>query len=295
MKIAVFNDYRIGVVDGDTLIDVTAACPHYGKDWPHVFMLSFIAQFSTIRRSIDTMVSRRAVTVPLSQATLHPPVPLPTKILAAPVNYPLHQQEMTVAGAVYEGMTLHTVEQYGVFLKPPSSLVGSGGVIELPLVGRRTDHEAEVGVVIGRQGRNIPRQEALQHVFGYTGVMDITVRGNEDRTYRKGFDTFTPMGPYVVTPDEVGAVDDIAFELRVDGQLRQKASTRELIFDIPRLIELASYQMTLYPGDIISTGTPDGVGPLVPGNTVQLTVQGIGNLTLDVIQAHPHSRRGMNT
>lgn len=295
MKIAVFNDYRIGVVEGDTLIDVTEACPHYRSDWPHVFMLPFIAQFSEIRPRIDELVRRRAVTTPLAQATLHPPVPSPTKILAAPVNYRLHQEEMTASGAFYEGMTLHTVERYGVFLKPPSSLVGSGGAIELPFVDRRIDHEAEVGVVMGRQGRNISREEALQYVFGYTGVMDITVRGDEDRTYRKGFDTFTPMGPYVVTPDEVGGGEDIRFELTVDGQLRQKASTRELIFDIPRLIELASYQQTLYPGDIISTGTPDGVGPLVPGNVVQLTVQGIGSLSLNVIQAYPESRRGMNT
>ncbi|PSR21650.1 MAG: FAA hydrolase family protein [Sulfobacillus acidophilus] len=294
MKIAVFNDYRIGVVDGEVLVDVTDACPQYSREWPQVFMLPFIAQFEAIRPRLTQMVERRAKTVPLSQATLHAPVLYPTKILAAPVNYRLHQKEMTGAGAVYEGMTLHTVEEYGVFLKPSSSLVGSGQIIELPLDGRRTDHEAEVGVVIGRQGRNILRDEALNYIFGYTGVMDITVRGQEDRTYRKGFDTFTPMGPYVVTADEMTAHDDIAFELTVDGVVRQKSSTRELLFDIPRLIELASYQMTLYPGDIISTGTPAGVGPLQLGNTVELVVQGVGALTLTVVQVHPSSRRGLD-
>lgn len=151
MKVAVFNDSRIGVVQNDKIIDVTDTCPYYASTWPPTFMLSFIEHFDTLRPQIEELVEEQAVTVPLNQAILHPPIPIPTKILAAPVNYRLHQEEMTVKGAVYEGMALHTIEQYGVFLKPPSSLIGSGGRVELPFPDRRTDHEGEVGVVIGKK------------------------------------------------------------------------------------------------------------------------------------------------
>ena len=294
MKIAVFDDYRIGIVDGSDLIDVTEACPSYSNTWPPVFMLPFIEEFTNIRPKIEDLIRRRSRMVALRDVHLRPPVPMPTKILAAPVNYQRHQKEMTAKGAVYEGMVLHTVAQYGVFLKPSSSLVGSDSVIELPFSDRRTDHEAELAVVIGRRGRNIRREEAYDYVFGYTGLMDITVRGHEDRTYRKGFDGFTPMGPYVVTKDEMSDPQHIGLELTVDGEVRQVGNTEDLIFDIPRLIEAASFQTTLYPGDIISTGTPEGVGPIRAGNTVRLTVEGIGELVVRVSQGHPDSRRGLD-
>jgi 2-keto-4-pentenoate hydratase/2-oxohepta-3-ene-1,7-dioic acid hydratase in catechol pathway len=284
VKIAVYDNNRVGVVDGARLVDISDLVPGWDPKAPSVFMPAFMTAYAALAPRIRERLSAGPA-VSWETVTLRPPVPAPSKILAAPVNYRAHQAEMTVPGAVYEGWTLHTVAHYGVFLKPPSSLLGSGGTIEIPFADRRTDHEGEVGVVIGRQGKDIRPEDAWEYVFGYTGVMDITVRGEEDRTYRKGFDTFTPMGPWIVTTDEIPDPRDLRLTLTVNGQVRQHASLRELIYDIPQLIAVASTRTTLFPGDVISTGTPDGVGPIRPGDRVVLSVEGIGELTADVALA----------
>jgi 2-keto-4-pentenoate hydratase/2-oxohepta-3-ene-1,7-dioic acid hydratase in catechol pathway len=125
----------------------------------------------------------------------------------------------------------------------------------------------------------------MNHVFGYSCLLDIVVRGQEERVMRKSYDTFCPLGPYIVTRDEVPRYDDIDLLLEVNGEVRQKANTRDLIVDIPDMVRMASSVMTLYPGDIIASGTPAGVGPLKGGDKVKIVISHVGSMTLDVVQS----------
>jgi 2-keto-4-pentenoate hydratase/2-oxohepta-3-ene-1,7-dioic acid hydratase in catechol pathway len=174
----------------------------------------------------------------------------------------------------------------GFFFKPPSSLSGPADPIVLPInAGRRIDHECELAVIIAKQGRDIPREAWRDYAFGYSCLIDAVIRGTEERVTRKGFDTFCPVGPWIVTEDEVGdAVSNLRGRLWVNGELKQDANTKDLIVDIPAMIEMASSVMTLYPGDIIATGTPAGVGPIRPGDKVKIEFERVGSMTLDVIQ-----------
>jgi len=208
----------------------------------------------------------------------------PSRVIAAPVNHRLHIEEMR---PLVKG-ELHTIERDGLFLKAPSSVVGSGGgVVELPFADRHTDHEVELGLVIGRRARDVKGAGAMRHVVGYTGVMDITVRGEEDRSIRKSFDTFTPVGPVLVTADEIPDRQDLRLQLWVNGQRRQDGNTRDMIWNVPKLVEYASHVMTLHPSDLFSTGTPDGVGPLKPGDEVAMEIERIGRLSVQVALRTP--------
>ena len=205
--------------------------------------------------------------IPLHDVRLRVPVAAPSKIIAAPVNYRDHQAEMSVDTQV---------GALGFFLKAPSSLLDPGGTIQLPYHDRRFDQEGELALVIGRTARRVSEADALSYVFGYTGLLDITMRGGEDRSLRKSFDTFTPMGPVLVTADEFGDPDDVELRCWVAGDLRQKATTRDLIWGVARLVSYASSVATLCPGDVITTGTPAGVGPLRDGDTIRLELSGLG-------------------
>jgi 2-keto-4-pentenoate hydratase/2-oxohepta-3-ene-1,7-dioic acid hydratase in catechol pathway len=205
--------------------------------------------------------------IALRDVRLRVPVADPSKIIAAPVNYRDHQAEMK-AGA--------QVGALGFFLKAPSSLLDPGGTIQLPYHDRRFDQEGELALVIGRTARQVSEQDALSCVFGYTGLLDITMRGGEDRSVRKSFETFTPMGPVLVTADEFGDPGRAELRCWVSGELRQQASTADLIWGVARLVSYASSVTTLYPGDVITTGTPAGVGPLAAGDTVRLELSGLG-------------------
>ena len=138
--------------------------------------------------------------------------------------------------------------------------------------------------MIGRRGRDIPREHWQEYVFGYSCLIDATVRGKEERVTRKGFDTFCPVGPWMVTADEVGDPSALQGRLWVNDELRQDGNTRDLVLDIPGMIEMASSVITLYPGDIIASGTPAGVGPIKHGDKVKIEFERIGSMTLDVIQ-----------
>jgi 2-keto-4-pentenoate hydratase/2-oxohepta-3-ene-1,7-dioic acid hydratase in catechol pathway len=210
------------------------------------------------------------------------PQPRPAKIVAAPVNYRLHQDEMGGEDGVYEGATVHDIDTYAGFIEAASSVVGPDRAIELPFQGRRFDYEGELGVVIGRTASKVGRDEALDHVFGYVPLLDITMRGEEDRSFRKSFDTFTPIGPEIVTADEVGDPGALELELWLNGELRQRARTADLIHDVRRLIERYSEVMTLEAGDLIATGTPDGVGPIAPGDEIDLRISRVGRLRMRV-------------
>lgn len=211
--------------------------------------------------------------IPVEAVTIAPIIPDPMKIIAAPVNYRDHQAEMNE--------DFH-IDSLGIFLKSPSSVIGHGGTIQLPYTDRRFDQEGELAIVIGRTAHNVAVEDALSIVAGYTCLLDITMRGGEDRSTRKSFDTFTPVGPYLVTPDQVGDLATLQLRTRVNGQLRQDADIADLIWGVPRLISYASSVMTLQPGDIITTGTPAGIGQIQDGAEVSVEIDRIGALRVTV-------------
>jgi 2-keto-4-pentenoate hydratase/2-oxohepta-3-ene-1,7-dioic acid hydratase in catechol pathway len=176
-----------------------------------------------------------------------------------------------------------------LFLKPSTSLIGPGDPIRLPPQSEQVQHEAELAVIIGKRGRWIQAEDAMVHVFGYTIANDVTARdlqrSDTQWTRGKGFDTFCPLGPWIETDfDPVDAL----LTCHVGDELRQMASTREMVFTIPDLIVFISSVMTLEPGDVILTGTPSGVGDLREGIKVTITIEGLGTLTNPVILDRPH-------
>jgi 2-keto-4-pentenoate hydratase/2-oxohepta-3-ene-1,7-dioic acid hydratase in catechol pathway len=275
MKLARFDDDRIGIVRDDAIIDVTGIVEARPREWPPVAMNRLIANFGRYRGKLET--AEKGQGKPLSSVRLLTPVPWPNKVVAYPVNYHEHGLEM--------GSTIRANSQ-GFFFKPPSALSGPADPIVLPInAGRRIDHECELAVIIAKQGRDIERGAWRDYAFGYSCLIDAVIRGQEERVTRKGFDTFCPVGPWIVTEDEIGdAVSNLRGRLWVNGEPKQDANTRDLILDIPAMIEMASSVMTLYPGDIIATGTPAGVGPMRPGDRVKIEFERVGSMTLDVIQ-----------
>src|SRR5579871_1613105 len=275
MKIARFDGGRIGVLEGAGIIDVTEATGADPGEWPPVAMNRLIAEFPGYRGRLARAMAGNAV--PLSSVRLLTPIPWPNKVIAYPVNYHSHGVEM---GSSYRA------NNQGFFLKPPSALSGPADPIVLPVnSGRRIDHECELAVIVGKEGRDIPREAWREYVFGYSCLIDAVIRGKEERVTRKGFDTFCPVGPWIVTEDEIGdAAHSLQGRLWVNGELRQDANTRDLILDIPGMIEMASSVMTLFPGDIIATGTPAGVGPMRAGDRVRIEFERVGAMELDVVQ-----------
>ncbi|GEL25198.1 hypothetical protein PSU4_41520 [Pseudonocardia sulfidoxydans NBRC 16205] len=234
---------------------------------------------SPMRRLINAQTDVAALVAAAPEvdvASVLPVVPDPGKIVAAPVNYRAHQAEMNEASHI---------DSLGVFLKAPSSVIGHGDVVRLPYTDRRFDQEGEFAAVIGRRTRNVAEDEALGAVFGYTTLLDMTMRGGEDRSVRKSFDTFTPVGPTVVTPDEVAPIDELELRLWVNDTLRQRADLRDLIWGLPRLIAYVSSVMTLYPGDIVTTGTPEGVGEVYDGDRIDVEISGLDRLAVGVSDA----------
>lgn len=278
MRIVVYGDSRVGLLRDGAVIDVSDIVGAVPDEWPPAFLLRAIQRFDRLRPRLEDALRSRPSS-PLDEVELHAPVVFPSKVIAAPANYQLHIDE----AREQFNPAVHAIDKYGVFLKAPSSIVGPGATIELPFAGRRTDHEVELGVVIGRTARDVSRSDALHYVFGYTGVMDITVRGEEDRSTRKSFDSFTPVGPALVTADEIPDPGALQLQLWVNGAQRQNGNTRDMIWNVPRLIEYASHVMTLHPGDLFTTGTPDGVGPLAPGDEVTMDVERIGRMTVKVV------------
>lgn len=275
MKIVRFDNGRIGVSDGRKVVDVSDLCGARTGEWPPVSVNRLIRDFATLRTTLEVRLASDPG-IALESVRLETPIPWPNKLMAYPVNYHAHATEMASRG-------LANVQGY--FLKANSSLVGPADVIELPaLPGREIHHECEIALVIGRQARDIPTEKALEHIFGYACLLDMTVRGKEERVFRKSYDSFTPVGPWLVTADEIPDPTNIGMKLWINDELRQQANTHDLIVDIPRMVSIASSASTLYPGDLIATGTPAGVGRVRGGDIVTIEVQHIGRMSIQVVQ-----------
>lgn len=205
----------------------------------------------------------------IEEVRILPPIE-PGKIICIGRNYVAHAKEHDA----------EVPEIPLIFLKPPTSVIGPGETVTLPPQSQQVEHEAELAVVFGRQGRWIQPENALEYVLGYTAANDVTARDLQRRddqwTRSKGFDTFCPLGPWIETDLDPA---DAMITCHVNGEMRQMSSTRDMVFNIRQLISFCSSVMTLMPGDVLLTGTPAGVGPLLPGDVVEVTIEGIGRLT----------------
>ena len=256
MKIARFSskgeDPRYGILDERDLV-VLAGDPMY--------------------QGFETTGER----VPLADAKLLAPVIPRSKVIGVGLNYAEHASEMDERSG----------DDPVVFLKPNTAVVGPDDPIRLPADVGRVDHEGELAIVIGSLAKNVRREDFASVVLGYTIANDVTARDLQARdgqwTRSKGFDTFCPLGPVIETEIDPS---DIRLETRVDGELRQAASTAEMVHDIPTLVEFVSSIWTLLPGDVILTGTPAGVGQIRDGEVVEVLIEGIGSLKNPVIARH---------
>ena len=279
-----FNDNRLGLAQGDTVRDVTDALeilPACRYPLPNYDLL--YANLDKVTERVRSLAPS-AKQLQLSGLKLLSPVANPTKIIAAPVNYQKHIEEVKSDEQLHQHNPAHTIsiQKAGLFLKASSSLAGPGEGIALRHLDRRNDHEVELALVIGRTANNVKASEALGYVAGYSIGLDITIRGTEDRSFRKSPDSYTILGPWLVTADEIPEPNNLDLRIVVNGEERQNSNTKHMILGAKELIELASSFYTLYPGDIISTGTPEGVSPIVPGDTIVATIEKIGSMEVKV-------------
>lgn len=277
MRIARFDNNRVGIVQDDGIHDMTGALEQLpAHRYPFPRHDALIANLDIFENATTTRV------VKLARAELLSPVANPGKIMAAPVNYTKHLEEALADKGIHHGNLIGEIHKVGIFLKATSSVVGPSEGVRLVHPDRRNDHEVELAVVIGRKGRDIAAAEALDLVAGYCIGLDMTIRGPEDRSFRKSPDTYTVLGPWLVTADEIPDPGSLELSISVNGTVRQKANTRDLILSVPELIAWASSFYTLHPGDVLLTGTPQGVGPVRPGDVMLASLERVGEMRVEV-------------
>jgi 2-keto-4-pentenoate hydratase/2-oxohepta-3-ene-1,7-dioic acid hydratase in catechol pathway len=284
MRFCRFGDGRLGLVEGSLVRDVSPALdvlPACRYPLPTYDLL--IAHLDKVAERAQA-VAPHAAFLPLDNLRLLSPVANPGKIVAAPVNYKKHAQEVRDNPALHNNnpALLQSINTIGLFLKATSSLVGAGAGIHLWKPERRNDHEVELAFVIGRTGTNIPKSAALEYIAGYSIGLDITIRGTEDRSFRKSPDSYSVLGPWLVTADEIPNPGELDLSIAVNGEVRQKSNTNNMILGVAELIEFASSFYTLHPGDIFMTGTPEGVSQIAPGDTIVATIERIGSMQVSV-------------
>jgi 2-keto-4-pentenoate hydratase/2-oxohepta-3-ene-1,7-dioic acid hydratase in catechol pathway len=308
--------HRLGVVRGEAVIDLTRALEQWyawrgetkaeaRAQWvaPPGDMVGFLAHgpwaleeaqeaVEEVRNRLsDGVLRAQGIVFELSEVKLEAPVRRPGKIACLWVNYVEHGNEAAIVPPTKEPV---------FFAKFSDVVIGPGDPIQLPRVSQAVDYEAELAVVIGREGKHIPEESALEYVAGYTILNDVSARDFNLKTLlgvvgpyiiQKTFDTFAPMGPYLVTRDEVPDPHALPIRLWINGELMQDGNSGEMIFKIPRIISYLSRVVTLRPGDVISTGTPPGVGHwrtppryLQPGETVRIEIGNLGVLENPVIR-----------
>jgi 2-keto-4-pentenoate hydratase/2-oxohepta-3-ene-1,7-dioic acid hydratase in catechol pathway len=272
MKLCRYDDDRLGVVRGDRVHDVTAAQTEIRNAAPYAMQGdAVVAALPKWRERLERLADI-APAKPITQVKLLAPVARPTKLSCAPTNYHAHISEMETASGQPGTQIVVTqsmkILEAGMFLKSNSSLVGPGEGIPIRFPERRSDHEVEIVMVIGKAGSDISQERALDHVACYCLGLDISVRGREDRSFRKSPDGYAVAGPWMVTADEVPEPDALPLSLEVNGEVRQSSNTSMLIYKCRRLIEFSSAFYTLNQGDLIYNGKPEGVGPIKPGDTL---------------------------
>ncbi len=282
MKICRFNGDRLGIVQDGEVADVTHVLdllPPQRYPLPrHDLFIEALPQLLAPLREALQGARRHA----LADVRFASPVANPGKVIGAPINYQAHVDESKSNQAIGHGRTITSIGDWGLFLKAGSALIGCDQDIVLRFPDRRNDHEVELGVVIGSTCSQVRREDAMAHVAGYTVALDMTLRGTEFQCFRKSIDTYSVLGPWMVTADEISDPDQLDLWIKVNGEMRQQSNTRHLVYDVARLIEFASSFYTLQPGDVIMTGTPEGVGPVKPGDLLEAGVAQVGALTIRI-------------
>jgi 2,4-diketo-3-deoxy-L-fuconate hydrolase len=283
MRICRFDNQRVGVVEGDWIYDVTDVVRERGAyRYPLPIHDVMVADLEALRPAFEA-AKATASRVRLTDVRLLSPVANPGKIVAAPVNYSAHLAEAAEDQAIHFDRQMKQIKEIGLFLKAGSSLIGASDPVVLRHTDRRNDHEIELVAVIGRTASKVSRHDALSYVAAYAIGLDMTLRGVEERSLRKSIDSFSVVGPWMVTADELSDPANLQLTLSVNGETRQQASTADLVIDLEGLIEMASSFYTLHPGDLLFTGTPAGVGPVTAGDTITAEISQIGSMTVQVL------------
>lgn len=283
MKLCWYDDNRLGLVSDGRVHDVSQALevlpppayPFGPKGDP------LIAHLAQVRAAIEAAPPKDEGK-PVGSVKFLSPVASPTKIIGTPANYAAHSAEAMAQPEVFTAPRRGGVLEQGLFLKANSSLVGASEGVVRRFPDRRTDHEVELGMIIGKTAANVSEADALDYVSAYAIALDMVVRGAEDRSFRKSVDTYSVLGPWLVTADEIPDPDDLNFELSVNGETRQKSHTSLMIINTRKQIAWASEFYTLHPGDIIMSGTCEGVGPVQPGDVMHCRFEKIGEMDVKV-------------
>jgi len=296
MRIASVKSNDLAIVEDNGFLLIGNPLAAAGLLPNGISMIDFIAGYDAIRPALDG-IRAKAKRIPFDPHSLKPPVERPSKIWAAAFNYRRGTSDMTAAAG--RGETLRFTPEQALemtFLKPSSAVIGPEQAILIPKGERTVYPELELCVVIGSEARNVSKEQALNHVFGYTIMLDMTARGPNPpgtgvgscRSVRKGFETFAPSGPWITTRDEIAEPHNLMMNLWIDGELTQSANTSGMINGIAELVSFLSEVTTLLPGDLISTGNPDAPAfqrKLVAGQQLKAEIEKIGAMNLSVRNA----------
>jgi 2-keto-4-pentenoate hydratase/2-oxohepta-3-ene-1,7-dioic acid hydratase in catechol pathway len=282
MKICRFDDNRLGLVGSDGIRDVSAVLARLPQaSYPFPRHDALIAHLDSLKEEMQK-VAKGARPIAAEKVKLLSPVANPGKLIAAPVNYKKHLEEALADKGIHHGNLIGEIHKVGMFLKATSALVGPGEGVKLVHTDRRNDHEVELALVIGKTAKNVSKEKAMEHIAGYCIGLDMTTRGPEERSLRKSADSYAVLGPWLVTRDELPDPGNVGVKISVNGQVKQDAHTSDLILSVAELIEWGSAFYTLHPGDVIFTGTPQGVGPVKPGDTMLAEIERIGSMRVAV-------------
>jgi 2-keto-4-pentenoate hydratase/2-oxohepta-3-ene-1,7-dioic acid hydratase in catechol pathway len=272
MRFVRFDGDRLGLLTDDGVVDLT---DRLEIDSPDPLMTYIRGDYDASEYAdADPDYAREEVTI-------GSPVKRPGKVIAAPLNYENHIEE-AIADKDITTEEWFSIEDKGYFLKAPSSVVGPDHGVELPFSDRRTDHEIELAFVMAEDVKDVEADDVWDKIFGYTILLDISVRGDQDRSNRKSYDTFTVVGPAVVTPDEIDDPQDLQMELRLNGETQQDENTSDMVYTCADVVQYASIGATVEAGDVITTGTPEGVSELHDGDTIDAEIESVGSMTVDV-------------
>jgi 2,4-didehydro-3-deoxy-L-rhamnonate hydrolase len=282
MRICWFNDNRLGLVKGGQVFDVSKVLEKLPKPtYPAAKGGDpLIVHLDHLRGDIEAAATGTGV--PVASVKFLSPVASPSKIIGTPTNYTDHIAEASQQRAVFTGRYSGSIDEQGLFLKANSALIGAGETVKLRFPERRTDHEMELGIIIGKKASNIREEDALSYVGGYAIALDMVVRGSQDRSMRKSIDTYAVLGPWLVTADEIPDPTALDFSLAVNGVVKQKSNTKQMIMSIRRQIQFAAEYYTLLPGDIIMTGTCSGVSQVKPGDVMHCEIDKVGAMDVRV-------------
>ena len=274
MKLVMYNNNQLGLYQDDKVYNLSESLTEINAPTPQDMINAVIADFEGTYRARIQEIAEKVQPIPMDQVHLRAPLPRPGKIVAMAANY-------------FENGALSEPKPLNGFLKSPESVIGEGETVVLPAAHQAAvfHHEAELGVVIGKTAANVSEKDAYDHIFGYVNFNDVSARGLHPTSFlwMKSHDTFGPMGPYLVTADEIADAQNLQVRLWVNGEIRQDYNTSDMGHKIPKMIEWLTSIVQLDPGDLIASGTNhQGLGPIQNGDVMEMEIAGLGKITVNV-------------